>query len=164
MKAYETASGNILASRQDWTNRFYTSDLDQLCMYAVDSQLKGFLDDVALNFARTIKEGTSVVLRISQGAGSTTNLNSSVGGTGYVLSNAIRRWVRENAQDGRYHLQGIVAEEMIFDDVKIPSKDVDGLPMDAAQFGDNLLYYLNMDLKVPCEMKLDGRTIYIILK
>ena len=164
MKAYETASGNILASRQDWTNRFYTSDLDQLCMYAVDSQLKGFLDDVALNFARTIKEGSSVVLRISQGAGSTTSLNASVGGTGYVLSNAIRRWVRENAQDGRYHLQGIVAEEMIFDDVKIPSKDVDGLPMDAAQFGDNLLYYLNMDLKVPCEMKLDGRTIYIILK
>ena len=164
MKAYETASGNILASRQDWTNRFYTDDLDQLCIYAVDSQLKGFLDDVALNFARTIKDGSSVVLRISQGVGSTTNLNSSIGATGYVLSNVIRRWVRGNAQDGRYHLQGVVAEEMIFDDVKIPSKDVDGLPMDAAQFGDNLLYYLNMELKVPCEMKLDGRTIYIILK
>ena len=164
MKAYETASGNILASREDWTNRFHTNDLDKLCAYAVESQLKGFLNDMALNFARTIKDGSSVVLRISQGAGSSTNLNSSVGGTGYVLSNAIRRWVRGNAQDGRYHLQGIVAEEMIFDDVKIPSKDVDGLPMDAAQFGDNLLYYLNMELKVPCEMKLDGRTIYITLK
>lgn len=164
MKAYETATGNILASRQEWTNRFYTNDLDQLCIYAVEGELKGFLDDVALNFARTIKEGNSVVLKISQGQNSKNNLNSSVGSTGYVLSNAIRRWVRENSQDGRYHIQGIVAEEMIFDEVKIPSKDVDGLPMDAAQFGDNLLYYLNMELKVPCEMKLDGKTIYIVLK
>lgn len=163
MKAYETASGNILASRQDWTNRFRTNSLDKLCVYAVEGQLKGFLDDVALNFARAIKDGNSVVLKISQGENSTTTMTSTVGGT-YVLSNAIRRWVRENAQNGRYHLQGIVAEEMIFDDIKIPAKDSDGLPMDAAQFGDNLLYYMNTHLKVPCEMKLDGKTIYIILK
>ncbi len=164
MKAYETASGNVLASRQEWTNRFHTSDLDQLCVYAVDGQLKGFLDDIALNFARMVKAGTSVVLKISRGAGSATTLNSTVGDTGYQLSNAIRRWVRSNSQDGRYHLQGVVENEMIFDDVKIPSKDADGLPMDAAQFGDNLLYYLNATLGVKCEMKLDGKTIYITLK
>ncbi len=164
MKAYETASGNILASRQDWTNRFHTNNLDQLCIYAVDAQLKGFLDDIALNFARSIKSGTSVMLKISRTPESTTNLNSTVGDAGYQLSNAIRRWVRSNAQDGRYHLQGVVADEMIFDDIKIPSKDVDGLPMDAAQFGDNLLYYLNNTLKVKCQLKLDGRTIYITLQ
>lgn len=163
MKAYETASGNVLASRQEWTNRFHTNSLDKLCVYAVEGQLKGFLDDVALNFARTIKEGNSVVLKVSQGENSQTTLNSTVEGS-YVLSNAIRRWVRGNAQDGKYHLQGMVAEEMIFDDIKIPSKDSDGLSMDAAQFGDNLLYYMNTQLKVPCEMKLDGKTIYIILK
>lgn len=162
MKAYETASGNILASRQEWTNRFYTNDLAQLCAEAAKGQLKGFLDELAMGFARTIGEGNSIVLRITQGQHAKTNLNSQVGN--YTLSNIIRRWVRQNAQDGRYHLQGVVAEEIVFDDVKIPAVDVDGLPMDAAQFGDNLLYYLNEEAKVACEMKLDGKSVYIILK
>lgn len=164
MKAYETASGNILASRQEWTNRFRTTELDRLCAYAVEGQLKGFLDELAVSFARAIAEGNSVVLRIAQGQDSKLNLNSPVGAQNYTLSNLIRRWIRQNAQDGRYHLQGVVAEEMIFDDVKIPSKDIDGLPMDAAQFGDNLLFYLNEEVGVPCQMKLDGKTIYIVLK
>ncbi len=164
MKAYETASGNILSARQEWTNRFRTNDLDRLCIYAVEGQLKGFLDDLAVNFARGIAKGNSVVLKISKGVNSTLHLNSQVGPQKYSLSNVIRRWVRQNAQDGRYHLQGVVDEEMIFDDVKIPSKDVDGLPMDPAQFGDNLLFHLNEEIGVPCEMKLDGRTIYITLR
>lgn len=164
MKAYETASGNILASRQEWTNRFRTTELDRLCAYAVEGQLKGFLDELAVSFARAIAQGNSVVLRIAQGQDSKLNLDSPVGAQNYTLSNVIRRWVRQNAQDGRYHLQGVVPEEMIFDDVKIPSKDIDGLPMDAAQFGDNLLFYLNEEVGVPCQMKLDGKTIYIVLK
>ena len=53
---------------------------------------------------------------------------------------------------------------MIFDYVKIPSVDADGLPMDAAQFGDNLLFYLTMELKVPCKMQIDGQTIHITLQ
>ena len=124
---------------------------------------KGFLDDIALNFARTIGDGTSVVLHIAKGPQSKLDLNSQVGPQKYILSSLIRRWVRANAQDGRFHLRGLVPEAMIFDDIKIPSKDADGLPMNAAQFGDNLLFYLNSEVGVPCEMKLDGKTIYITL-
>lgn len=163
MKAYETASGNILATRQDWTNRFLTSDLDKLCVYAVDDQLKGFLADIAVNFARAVKDGTSVVLRISRGKGSTTTLSSPVGNSGTALSSSIRHWVRTHSQNGRYHLQGVVDNEMVFDDVKIPAKDEDGLPMDAAQFGDNLLFYISETLGVKCQIKVDGKTIYITL-
>lgn len=164
MKAYMTSSGENLSSSVGWTNRFHTQNIDELCVYAVEGQLKGFLDDLAVNFARRIGEGNSVVLRITRLPESATTLESSVGSEGYTLSNVIRRWVRANAQDGRYHLQGVVADEMIFDNVKIPAKDSDGLPMDAAQFGDNLLYYLNTEMKVPCKMTIDGNSIYINLK
>lgn len=164
MKAYETASGNILASRQEWTNRFRTNDLDRLCVYAVEGQLTGFLSDIALNFARSIAQGNSIVLYISKGENSNLHMTSQVGSQNLLLSNVIRRWVRENAQDGRYHLQGMVAEEMVFDDVKMPSKDADGYPMDVAQFGENLLFFLLEEMQVPCEMKLDGKTIYITIK
>lgn len=162
MKAYETASGNILSATQQWTNRFHTTDLDRLCVYAVEGQLKTFMDDITLNFAKQIQGGTSVVLRIAQGANSKNSLNTSVESS--TLSNVIRRWVRQNAENGQYHIQGVVAEEMIFDDIKIPSTDTDGFPMDPAQFGDNLLYFMNKELGIPCEMKLDGRSIYINLK
>lgn len=163
LKAYETASGNILsATPQHWTNRFNTTDLDILCVYAVDDILEDFLADLSVNFARAIQKGSSVVLRISKGENSSMSLTTQVGS--YSLANILRRWVRENAQDGQYHLQGYVAEEMIFDDIKIPSKDIDGFPMDPAQFGDNLMFYMIETLKIPCDMKVDGKSIYITLK
>lgn len=162
MTAYLTATGNVLASKQEWTNRFNTTALDQLVGIAVDGQLKDFLGDIKVNFARMIAEGNSVALHISKGENASADMNTEVDNS--TLSNVIRRWVRENAQDGRYHIQGVVAEEMIFDDIKIPPKDVDGLPMDPAQFGDNLLHYITRTLKIPASMKLDGRTIYITVK
>lgn len=164
MKAYETASGNMLSSCVGWTNRFMTDDFDKLCVMAVEQQIKPFLEDLKINFAKSIKEGKSVVLRITRTEESAYNLESVVGDEGYLLSNIIRRWVRTNAQDGQCHLQGMVADQMIFDDIKIPSLDRDGLPMDAAQFGDNLLFFLNSELKVPCKMKVDGQTIHITLQ
>ena len=164
MKAYVTASGENLSSSVGWTNRFHTKDLDKLCVYAVEGQLKGFLEDLSLNFARRIDGGKSVVLRITRFPNSVNTLESKVGAQGYALSNVIRRWVRANSQNGKYHLQGVVADEMIFDDIKIPAKDVDGLPMDVAQFGDNLLYFLNTEMNVPCKMTIDGNSIYINLK
>lgn len=164
LKAYETASGNILGTRQGWTNRFNTTALDRLCVYAVKDQLDGFLNDVATNFAKKITQGNSIVLRIALADGSIQTMNSKVGSANTALSAAIRNWVRKNAQGGRYHIQGIVDESMVFDNVQIPPKDADGLPIDAAQFGDNLSLYLNEELGVPCESRLDGNTVYITIQ
>ncbi len=162
MKAYETASGNVLASRQGWTNRFQTTALDRLCVYAVDDQLEGFLNDISKNFARKITKGNSVVLKFSIGSGSMNTMSTQVGPNHLSLSNVIRQWVRKNSQNGRYHLQGIVDESMIFDNVQIPPKDTDGFPMDTAQFAENLIMYLS-EMGVTCENKLDGNTVYITI-
>lgn len=163
LKAYETASGSILASSVGWTNKGY-ANFATLCVEAVNRQIDSFLNDIKINFAKGIKEGKSITLRINRTEESLFNLNSGIGNTGYPLASVIRRWVRANAQDGQCHLQGVVADQMIFDYVKIPSVDADGLPMDAAQFGDNLLFYLTMELKVPCKMQIDGQTIHITLQ
>lgn len=163
MKAYETASGNVLASRQGWTNRFKTSALDRLCVLAVNDLLDGFLKDISMNFARKVTKGNSIVLKVSVGGGSLMSMSSQVGPNNYTLSTVIRQWVRKNALGGRYHLQGIVDEAMIFDNVQIPAKDADGLPLDAAQFGENLMFYLNEEVTVQCSNKIDGNTIYITI-
>lgn len=163
MKAKSTASGALLASSVGWTNKFYTDDFDMLCVLAVEKQVEPFLNSIKLNLAATIEGGKSLVLRIVCAENSKNTLESGVGTEGYMLSSMIRRWVRTNAQDGKYHIQSAVATQMIFDNVTIPSLDVDGLPMDVSTFGDNLLFWLNSTLKVPCKMSIDGQTVHITI-
>lgn len=162
MKAYETASGNVLASSVGWTNRFRINSLDQLCVYAVKDQLPSFLKEISKSFASKITTGNSVVLKLSVGDQSSMTMNTAISGKG-TLANAVRQWVRKNAQNGRYHIQGIVDESMIFDNIQIPAKDTDGLPMDPSQFGFNIENYISSELQVPCSSKIDGSTIYITI-
>lgn len=164
MKAYDTKSGNILSTcAKGWTNYIPNADTEDLCVLAVEAQLKDFLRDLSTSFARQADKGKTVVIRISKGVDSAIGLTSQVAG-GSPLNSVIRRWVRSNAENGRYHVQGMVDEEMFFDFVQIPALDSDGLPLDALTFGDNLLYYLNNEVNVPCTLKVDGTSIVITTK
>lgn len=162
MKAYETASGNILASKQGWTNRFRTNSLDQLCVYAVDDLLEPFLKDISTNFARKIQTGNSVVLRFSIAGSSYKSLDDPAGSKNYPLADMLRLWVRKNAKNGKYHLQGVVGEEMIFDNVQIPNKDESGTVMDVGDFAFAVWEYLNSE-NISCSKRIDGNSIYITI-
>lgn len=161
MTARETATGSDLASRQGWTNRFRTTDLDKLCTYATQDVLDGFLKDISKEFARKIKAGNTTVIRIGLADDAVNTLNSRVGGN-LSISAQIRNWVKKNAQEGRYHIQGSVDDSLIFDSVQIPTKDKDGLPMDTSTFADNLALYLD-EIGISCDVRIDGNTIYITL-
>lgn len=166
MTAYETSSGNILATRQGWSNRFNTNSLDQLCVYAVKDQLSPFLNDISKSFANKIVKGNSVVLKLSVASTSMMTMNSTISGKS-SLGNEVRQWVRKNSHNGRYHIQGMVDESMIFDNIQIPAKDIDGLPMDPSQFAYNLTDYIKNNLQTnisPDSPKIDGSTIYITIE
>lgn len=91
MKAYERVSGDVLASKDGWTNRFRTTATDALCGYAVQDLLPSFLDDICKNFSQRISQGSRVVLRFAIDGASTMTMNSSVGPNNYSLSNIIRQ-------------------------------------------------------------------------
>lgn len=164
MKAYETSSGSILATSDSWTRRFNTSATDVLCSYAVTDNLQPFLDDICKNFTKRANNGSRVVLQFSIAESSMMTMSQPVGTNNYSLSNVIRQWVRKNAHQGKYHLQGVVDESMIFDYVMIPPKDADGLLMDAAQFAFLIESYLKEDEGVSCSSRVDGATIYITIE
>lgn len=165
MKAYDTKTGGILASTSSgWTNSTSNVDLGDVCAIAIKARMNDFMKDLATNMANQIQKGKTVALRIFQRKGGEWGLDSSVGEEGYTLSSIIRRWVKKNAENGRYHLKGGVNEMLWFDTVFIPATDSDGFPMDGATWGDNLLYHLNNDLHVPCKMKFDGTSIDITLQ
>ena len=52
---------------------------------------------------------------------------------------------------------------MIFDNVKIPPVDADGLPMDAAQFTFLLESYLKEQQGVDCTTRVDGDNILVTI-
>lgn len=165
MKAYDTKTGGILASTSSgWTNAVANADVGDICAIAIQSRLKDFMKDLSTSFARQIQAGKTISLRIFQAKGGKWGLDSQIGDAGYTLSSIIRRWVKKNAENGRAHLRGGVNEMLWFDSVSIPPLDEDGFPLDAPTWGDNLLYYLNHELKIPCKMKFDGTSIDITLQ
>ncbi len=163
MKAYETSSGTILANKDGFTNTFRTTAIDQLCSYAVEDNLDAFLDDICKNFNAQVQESKRVVLMVSIGESSMASMDDMVGPNNYSLSNVIRQWVRANSVKGKYHLQGIVSESMIFDYIMIPVKDSDGIMMDAAQYAFLIQSYLIEEQNVSCSTKVDGNTIYLTI-
>lgn len=163
MSAHETATGRNLASRKGWTNRFKTNDIDKLCAYAAEDVLKDFLKDISVEFAKKLTKGNVIALRVGLSSDAySTDLNTRVPEKNITVSALVRNWVRSNAQNGRYHIQGSVAESLIFDTVNIPAVDADGLSMDAFTFADNLKFYLE-DSGVPCEVRIDGQTVYLTI-
>lgn len=164
LKAYETASGNVLATKDGWTNRFNTTATDVLCGYAVEDELPAFLNDICKNFSKRITQGSRVVLQIAIAGTSVSTMNDPVGPNNYSLSNVIRQWVRKNAHQGKYHLQGVVDESMIFDYIMIPPRDQDGLLMDAAQFAFLLEVYLKEEIGVDCTSRVDGNNILFTIQ
>ena len=94
---------------------------------------------------------------------SAATMNDRVGSENLPLSAQIRQWVRKNSYKGKYHLQGIVGESMIFDYVMIPAKDAEGYAMDAAQFGYLIEAWLNDQVGVTCTTRVDGTTVYVTI-
>ena len=162
MSARETATGRTLASRSGWTNRFKTAGLDKLCAYAAQDVLDGFLKDIAVEFAKKLTKGNTVALRVGLSDSSVYTLNDRVGDNNVSITSLIRNWVRKNSQGGRYHIQGSVAESLIFDTIQMPAHDADGLLLDASTFADNLVFYLDSQ-GISSAIRIDGNTIYVTI-
>ena len=163
MKAYETATGSILASKDAITRRFKNASTDALCSYAIQDNVPEFLDDICKNFSKQVSNGKRVSLHFAFDGSSVRTMNDRVGQENLPLSNIIHQWVRKNSYKGKYHLQGIVDTSVIFDYVIIPPRDEDGYMMDAAQFGFRIEAWLQDTVGVSCTSRFDGTTIYITI-
>ena len=162
MKAFESATGTILASKAAVTRRYPTASVDVLTKYAVRDELKSFLDDICSQWEKPGKaagEGTRVVLQFAIAGSSSMSFNDQVGPHNYSLANIIRQWVRKNCHKAQYHLKGVMDESIIFDSVTMPPTDEDGLPMDAAQFAFLLEVYLKEQNGVDCSSRIEGNNI-----
>ena len=149
MKAYETATNNIWATENNWTNTMQTQNINRLCALAVKAYLPAFLKQIEKNF----REPSSGVLQFSVQNGSMATMRDRCN-NGRRLSDVIQEWLDDNAYDGQYHTQGIVDESAIFDDVLIPRADKRGKKMNSEKFAGLLcdaLYEVGVDTRFVTE-------------
>lgn len=158
MTAYETATDNIWATENSWTNKFNTDNITALCSYAVRDYLPAFLEQIVKNF----NEPTSAVIQFSVRNGSMVTMRDRCN-NGRRLSDIIQEWLDENAHDGEYHLQGVVDESAIFDDVLIPKADEKGKKMNAEKFASKLCDAL-YEFGVETEYNTEGNNIMITIQ
>lgn len=165
LKAYETATGNILASKESSTRFLPKATVDELCVAAVSQCLTAFLNDICAHWQgpKAASETPNVVIEFSFDGSSTRSFDDPVGSRGLKLSFLINQWVRQNSYKSKYQLRGVVDTKLIYDSVSIPPTDSDGLPMDPLTFSYLLETYLSKELGVSASSRIDGRTILITI-
>lgn len=159
MKAYETASGTIWASKEGWTRRYRTRDTDMLCSYAVNDNIGDFLAQIIDNYTQPVR----ISLQLSLSGNSFSSISDATTSGGERIFDLIQNWLDLNSKDGEYHLQGIVDEKAIFDYVTIPVLDSRGYKMTADKFAGALRRHLN-DKGVYSSQRIEGNTVFIILE
>jgi len=160
LKANESSTNENLAAETYISNRFRTEDTQKLCYYAMKDVEKAFLQQIATALATKMKKGNSVQLEFSLEENALIDFDTEVGDLGFPLGDILRMWVKKNAKNGSFHVQGVTAEMVIFDRVQIPNRSDSQEAMDATDFALEIYNYLKKQ-GINCEKKVVGNTIYI---
>ncbi|WP_165045551.1 DUF6175 family protein [Dysgonomonas sp. ZJ709] len=162
--AYERASGKLLASKHATSQRYRKSVLADLYRIAIGTIIDDFVKDMTLSYAKKADSGNTFVLRVSVGNNSSIDLNSNIDSQSIPFSDAIRLWLRKNALNGRFHVQGATRDLLIFDEIQVKSKASEGYFLDANDFALEIFNYIKNDLGIACDKRVDGSTVYITIE
>lgn len=164
LKACESSTAKVLASKIGDSGKFYTSDMGKLGAKAVEKAMDGFLTTMQMSFDDMIINGRSIVVNVSFDEMSEYDTSSPIGNSGDELRDLLEDWMEQNAFKNYYHIQGTTAKKMIFDDVRIPLKDpATGNNYNINKFSRSLAaFFRNLGMSV--ERDMNGGTLYIRVK
>lgn len=162
IKAIHNATGTALASDISKVTGYANSDFDNLCALAIQKISKSFLDEVCTELNKIPEQGHTAAIYVSINENSYKTLDDEISDSGYGISDYIRKWIKSYAENGIYHMQGKTANTIIFDNIKVPTKDEDGLTQDIADFAAKLRIYLKRK-GINAIDRVDGHSIYITI-
>lgn len=163
LTAYEASGGSSLSNKISESGKFYTDDVSALTIRAIDAIADEFLDVMQKKFSDIAENGRSVMLQIGFNEESEYTMESEVGSDGYMLQDVIEEWLSEMASQGDFHLQGVTANKMIVDDIKLPLTDDSGKNYTVSKFGLELMKkFRGIGLSIARSVR--GNTIYITVK
>lgn len=139
--AFDAFSGETLASAVGATKRYKSYNFEKLTQRAIGIFIKEFTKDIQSKFEQIIEEGRTVVVNIGFDENAESDMDSEME-DGSLLSDLIEEWIEENAFKNTYHLQGVTATKMIFDEVKIPVRATSGRNYRITKFAAKLRSFL----------------------
>ncbi len=160
LKAYYTANGNIVASKDASANGNY--GLASLCKAAIHRAGKEFMDTINEKFRGTSsargsgQSGQSAKLVVTVNGESALTLDTEVGDDGFTLADYIRNYVKKNAK--AHKMSGLAPELMTFDTIIIPETDKKGNTVDVTDFASALARFIK-GKGVSCTYIIDGLTM-----
>ncbi|MDR2564064.1 MAG: DUF6175 family protein [Prevotellaceae bacterium] len=162
MQAYEISGGNSLSNKVGQSSSF--ADVGTIGAKAVENCIEDFLNTMQEKFSDVVENGKSVMIQIGFDQNSSHTMSSAVGNQNLLLSDEIELWMEQNAYKNNYHLQGTSDAEMIFDDVRIPLKDLrSGNNYTLTRFGLSMYQFLR-SLGVDAKRDVKGNTLLITIQ
>lgn len=163
MGAYEASTGTSLANKIGNSGRFYGANDDQLIQRAVDAAADEMLNMMQTKFTAMLEGGRSVLVDISIKQTASTKFEDRPTGKELSYAELVEAWFSDNAYRNSYHMQGVTATRMLFDDVRLPLRDQKtGRSYGTNQFGTSLAIFLrSLGLTVTREIK--GGTLFLVV-
>ena len=161
LSAYDAVSGKVVANKVANSPKFYTENYEKLTQKAAGLILDDFVSEVQQEFEKMNLEGQSIAISFEFASSSNLDMNTEIGTESELLSDVLERWMEENAFNGYYHIQGITATKMIFDEVRIPLlESKTQRRYTPSRFGRELRRYLRT-LDLSAILDIQGNKIFV---
>jgi hypothetical protein len=143
LQAYESATARSLTNKDAASGKFYTDDISKLAGKAIDNMKEDFLNVLQTKFSDIVSNGRSIYMEFVLEQNSSLKFNSEIGTDGDLLSEAIGDWLKKNSYKNYAKKGGSSTLKMIYDDVRLPLKTIEGNNYDIElDFGRQLRKFL----------------------
>lgn len=139
--AYDAFSGQVLASDVGTTKKYYTFNFEKLTQKAIGFFINDFTKKIKEKFNGIVAGGRTVSLHIGFDENAAIDMDEEMD-DGVLLADLIENWVEENTFQNKFHIQGVTATTMIFDQVQLPVKDANGRNFRTTRFAARLRSFL----------------------
>jgi hypothetical protein len=162
LSAYDAFSGESLSNKVSTSPKFYTTSFEKLVEKAVEDKIEDFLNTLQQKFDDIRENGRTIVVSIGIDGAQDFDLDAEVGEEGELLSEAIERYMEEHAYKGKYHMQGMTSNKIIFDLVKVPLMGPDNKPYRITRFFVDFKNFLK-EFGYDAQRDIQGQNVFITL-
>lgn len=159
LSAYDAYTSMTMSNETGVSDKFYTESFEKLALKKVDEMMDNFLNSMKSRFEDIKENGKSIFLNIGIKEGTDKDMDYTIE-NGESLSEKIESWVEKNAFKGIYHIQGVTKTKMIFNEIRIPVKNLEGNNYKTSQFVSSFRKYL-ASIGIDTERDIQGNRIFI---
>jgi hypothetical protein len=159
LSAYDAYTSMTMSNETGVSDKFYTESFEKLALKKADEMMDNFLNSMKSRFEDIKENGKSIFLNIGIKEGTDKDMDYTIE-NGESLSEKIESWVEKNAFKGIYHIQGVTKTKMIFNEIRIPVKNLEGNNYKTSQFVSSFRKYL-ASIGIDTERDIQGNRIFI---